>query len=88
MNDFDPFTSPHSYARPFNGVHALECQQAHDSRCRGPTIWQAVFLLTLLVIAALVGLGASFAFAHQDRYPAALPVARHAQVPPPASHGK
>jgi hypothetical protein len=28
------------------------------------------------------------AFAHQDRYPAALPVARHAQVPPPASHGK
>jgi hypothetical protein len=79
MNDFDPFTSPRSYARPFNGAHDLECEQAHDSRCRCPAIWQAAFWLTLLVIAAVVGLGASLAFAHQDRYPAALPIARHAQ---------
>ena len=57
MNDFDPFTSPRSYARPFNGAHDLECEQAHDSRCRCPAIWQAAFWLTLLVIAALVGLG-------------------------------
>ena len=78
MNDFDPFTSPRSYARPFNGAHALECQQAHDSRCHCPAIWRAAFWLTLLVIAALVGLGASLAFVHQDRYAAALPAARHA----------
>jgi len=79
MNDFDPFTSPRSYARPFNAAHALECEQAHDRRCRCPAIRQAAFWLTLLVIVALVGLGASLAFAHQGPYAAALPAARHAQ---------
>ena len=60
MKDFDPWTSPHSYSRPFNPTVSLDYVVA--KKIRRPSIWRA-FWLALMVIAALTILGASMAFA-------------------------
>ncbi len=67
MNNFNPFTSPHSYNQPFSAPQSPEYEEVHDSRCSYPATWRGAFLLALIIIATLLGFGASMAFAQEDQ---------------------
>ena len=70
MNDFDPWTSPHSYSRPFNPTSSLSYVVAEESR--RPSIWRGAFWLALIIIAALTIFGASMAFADTTKPPSRI----------------
>jgi hypothetical protein len=65
MNSFDPFTSPHSYNRTFNGTQSLKYEEAQVSF--HPAIWRSAFWLALIIITTLLGFGASLAFAQGEQ---------------------
>jgi hypothetical protein len=70
MNDFDPWTSPHSYSQPFNPTSPLDYVVAEESR--RPSIWRGTFWLALIIIAALTIFGASMAFADTTKSPSRI----------------
>jgi hypothetical protein len=70
MNDFDPWTSPHSYSRPFNPMSSFNYVVAEESRY--PSIWRGVFWLALIIIATLTIFGASMAFADTTKAPSRI----------------
>ncbi len=65
MNDFDPWTRPRSYSVPFNPTQPANYAATNKGRRR--STGRGILLLVLSIIAALVVIGGSVAFAQEEQ---------------------